>query len=525
MDPKKSGDVVFETIPEPAGPSPLGGVQPVAEEIDLSAVDETPTPPTPVTQTTTITTETAEPATLAGPSPLSGAQPEPIDTTFDLEDPHEGSNKTKIFLIIGAVVFFIIMFFILFKVITSFTGGKSDSSSKEVTLTYWGLWEDKTTIDPLIAEYKKKNPKVTIKYEKKDPQSYREKLLARSKDGNGPDIFRFHNTWLPTIKDVVAPVPSAVMTATEYESTFYPITKTDLKVGDQYYGIPLEIDGLVLLYNTDLFKQAGIAVGPKSWDDITAYSSKLTVVGPSGIVTSGIALGSATNIEHFSEILGLMLLQNGASLSDLTTTEAVEMLAAYRRFAQQPDGRWDENMPNSISAFIQGKVAMIFVPSWQILAIKKAAPDLHFKVTTFPVVPGQKQITLASYWVEGVSKYKPAANQTEAWKFLKFLSQKESLTKLYENASKTRLFGEPYSRVDMRPLLEQDPYVGAVVQQAAFMQSMPVVSRTFDNGLNDAIVQYLKNAVNDTGKGVIDSEAFGTANQGIQEVLKRFDIK
>ncbi|MGB4965720.1 MAG: hypothetical protein WBO77_01270, partial [Microgenomates group bacterium] len=157
MDPKKSGDVVFETIPEPQIP-PAGG-PPITEEIDLSAVDETPTPPTPVTQTTTITTETAEPATLAGPSPLSGAQPEPIDTTFDLEDPHEGSNKTKIFLIIGAVVFFIIMFFILFKVITSFTGGKSDSSSKEVTLTYWGLWEDKATIDPLIAEYKKKNPK------------------------------------------------------------------------------------------------------------------------------------------------------------------------------------------------------------------------------------------------------------------------------------------------------------------------------------------------------------------------------
>lgn len=510
MDPKKSDDVVFETITEPTP----AAVPPTTEEIDLSAVEDTPA-----------TTEPHdEPAAAAQPAPVS-AQPDPIDTNFDFDDPHEGSNKTKILLIIGAVIFFIVLFFVIFKVFTSFFGGSNSSSSKAITLTYWGLWEDKDVIEPLIAEYTKKNPKVTIRYEKKDPQNYREKLLARSKDGNGPDIFRFHNTWLPTIKDVVSPLPSSIMSTNEYESTFYPITKTDLKVGDQYYGIPLGIDGLVLLYNTDLFKQAGIALGPKSWEDIAPYSSKLTVVGPSGIVTAGIALGTATNVEHFSEILGLMLLQNGASLSDLTSKEAVDMLAAYRRFAQQPDGRWDENMPNSVSAFIQGKVAMIFVPSWQILAIKKAAPDLNFKVTTFPVVPGAKQITLANYWVEGVSKYKPAANQTEAWKFLKFLSEKESLTKLFENASKNRLFGEPYPRVDMRPLLEQDPYLGPVIQQAAFMQSMPAVSRTYDNGLNDAIVQYLKNAVNDTGKGVTDEEAFLTANRGIQEVLKRFDIK
>ncbi len=517
MDPKKSGDVVFETIPEPPVP-PAPGISSVPEEIDLSAVDETP--PTPPASPNPVITEAAAP-----PSPTEPL-PNPIDMNFDLEDPREGGNKAKIFIIIGAIVFFLILFFVIFKVFTSFFGSKSSSSSsKDITLTYWGLWEDKAVIDPLIVEYKKKNPKVTIKYEKKDPQSYRDKLLARSKDGNGPDIFRFHNTWLPTIKDVVAPLPTDIMTVAEYETTFYPITKNDLKVGEQYFGIPLGIDGLVLLYNTDLFKQAGISVGPKGWDDITTYSSKLTVVGPSGIVTSGIALGTAENIEHFSEILGLMLLQNGASINDLTSKEAIDMLSVYRRIAQQPEARWDENMPNSISAFIQGKVAMIFAPSWQIHTIKKAAPDLNFKVTTFPVVPGQKQITLANYWVEGVSKYKPAANQTEAWKFLKFLSQKESLTKMYENASKTRLFGQPYPRVDMRPLLEQDPYAGPVIQQAAFMQSMPVVSRTYDNGINDNIVQYLKNAVNDTSKGVADEAALSTANQGVQEVLRRFDLK
>ncbi len=514
MDPKKSSVPIFETVTE-EDVVPKNAIQ--EEHIDLSEVDDTPAK-IPVPQ----------PALVPDDVPSEPVQPEreEITTTFDLDHPEdEGNHKTRIFIIIGGIIFFIVIFFILFKIVTSFLGGGSGIGSKKVTLTYWGLWEDKAVVEPLIKEYTKKNPNVTIVYEKKDPHSYREKLLARSKDGNGPDIFRFHNTWLPSIKDVLAPLPKAVLSSSEYESTFYPITKKDLKVGDLYYGIPLEIDGLVLLYNTDLFKQGGIAVGPKSWEDIAAYSGKLTVVGPAGIITSGIALGTAENIEHFSEILGLMLLQNEASLSDLTSKEAVEMLSAYRKLAQLPNARWDENMPNSISAFTQGKVAMIFVPSWEILTIKQIAPDLNFKVTSIPVVPGGKQITLANYWVEGVSKNKPAANQLESWKFIKFLSTRESLSKLFKNASQKRLFGEPYSRVDMRPLLEQDQYLGPVVQQAAFMESLPVISRTYDGGLNDAIVQYLKNAVNDTSKGVTDQEAFATANQGIHKVLTQFGIK
>jgi len=33
------------------------------------------------------------------------------------------------------------------------------------------------------------------------------------------------------------------------------------------------------------------------------------------IVTGGIALGTAENIEHFSDILGLMFLQNGVNIN------------------------------------------------------------------------------------------------------------------------------------------------------------------------------------------------------------------
>lgn len=179
-------------------------------------------------------------------------------------------------------------------------------------------------------------------------------------------------------------------------------------------------------------------------------------------------------------------------------------------------------MTSSTTAFIQEKVAMIIVPSWEILSIKSANPDIDIKVVPVPVVPGTPLISVASYWVEGVSRF--SNNQLESWKFLKFLTEKENMTKLYEIESKIRPFGEPYSRIDLAPLLIQDPYLGAVMKQANNLVSLPLISKTMDNGLNDEIIKYMENAINSTILGVSYKEALATAKSGIDQVFTKYNI-
>jgi len=427
-------------------------------------------------------------------------------------------GKLKYLLFFGFIIIFFIFLFLIFRFF--FSGKKSNSS---ITLTYWGLWEEEQVFKPLIEDYKKQNPYVVINYQKMSPENYREKLIARSKNGQGPDIFRFHNTWLPEIKEVASPLPSSIMSNQEFEKTFYKIHQKDLKVGNYYYGLPLEIDGLVLVYNNNLFKKAGIANEPVTWEDIAMIVPRLTVKDRNGqLITSGIAIGTASNLEHFSDIFGLLLLQNGGKLAELDQPEAVGALEAFRKFAEKPDNFWDESMPNSITAFIQEKVAMILVPSWQVLVIKAANPEIDLRVTQVPFVPGGKPISIANYWVEGVNKYSP--HQLEGWKFLRFLVEKDNLTKLYEIQSKIRLFGEPYSRVDLAPLLSQNPYLAAVIKQADNFVSLPLVARTVDNGLNDGIISYIGNAINATISGVSYGEALRTAKQGIDQILNQYNL-
>ncbi len=428
------------------------------------------------------------------------------------------NSRSKYFIVIGGVIFFFVVLFFLLKVVLK--GG----NTKPVTLTYWGLWEDKNIFDPIIASYQRIHPNVKINYEKMDPQDYRDKLLARAKNGQGPDVFRFHNTWIPEIKDVVAPVPRSVMTNADFEKTFYKIFQKDLKIGDFYYGIPLYLDGLVLIYNDSLLKKAGISAPPATWDDLTDDVTRLTVKDTTGtIITAGIALGLASNVDHFSDILGLMIIQNGATLKNLDKDEAAGALESFRKFAEPPNNYWDDTLPNSVTAFAQEKVGMIFAPSWEILTIKSANPDIQLKVAQIPIVPGQNRVSIANYWSEGVSHY--SQNQNEAWQFVHYLSEKDTMTKMYEAESKLRLFGEPYSRVDLGTLLVQNQYIGPVIKQADSYVSSPLVAKTYDNGLNDEIIQYLENAINATTQGLAYGDALKTAKLGIDQVFSKYKIE
>jgi len=398
---------------------------------------------------------------------------------------------------------------------------------KEVILTYWGLWEPEGAIKPIIAEFEAKNPNIKIQYSKQSHKQYRERLQAAVERGDGPDIFRFHNTWVPMLKNQLSPIPDTVMSASQFKDTYYTVMANDLIGGQVVYGIPIMMEGLGLLYNEDLFVAAGITAPPTTWEELLAIVPKIAKPEGTGFAVSAIALGTTGNIENFSDILATMLMQNGANLSVPKGNEAEETLAFYHKFANPTDPvyTWNETMDNSMYAFANGKVAMIFAPSWRIFDIiemsKQVNPALKFKVAPIPQLPGNT-VTWASYWAEGISEKSKYKKQAAA--FISFLTSRETMTKLYVEASKVRLFGEPYARKDMASLLLTDPYVGPFINQAKDARSFPLASRTHDNGLNDRMMKYLENAVNAVTGGSSPSQELDTVVSGFSQVLSSYGL-
>lgn len=504
------------STPEPALPSqspnrgePAGGfVPPQPPEEALGGIEQPPEQPP------TMPPDTVVPPVSRG------------TISFD----EEGGGKKRLLLkpILFGLLGIIFLATLGFTAKTFLFKEKIQVTKEPVTITYWGLWEDASVMSGLISEYEGKNKDIKIKYVKQSKEDYRERLvntLARGGPGT-PDIFRFHNTWVPMLSSGLASLSPQVMDAATFQKTFYPTASQDLRRGVDIVGIPLMFDGLGLYINADIFTKAG-KNPPVTWDDLRKLAIELTAKDNGGnIEQAGVALGRTDNVDHWEDVLALMMIQNGADLANPTGKLAEDSLAFFTVFSTK-DKVWDETLPFSTQAFAAGKLAMYFGPSWRAFEIKTLNPNLAFKVVPVPQLPKSNprdpDITWASYWAEGVwskSKY-----QKQAWDFLKFLASRGSLQKLYQAAAASRLFGQAYPLPEMGNLLTSDPVVGAYVKQAPYARSWYLASRTFDGqtGINSRISAYFADAVNGVvSAGKSPKEVLGTVESGVKQVLSSY---
>lgn len=466
--------------------------------------------------------ETAVPQTQEG----EGSPPPPAFSTSSVGAAGGLGGDSlikKILPIVGVVIGVGIIIFLILKVVlpkiqgtkTGETGADSASKTK-TSLTYWGLWESEGVVSQIIADYEQEHPEVTINYVQHSPKDYRERLQSALASGEGPDIFRYHNTWVPMLKTELDTAPKGTVNLEDY----FPIVTQDLQVGTELVGIPLMFDGLALYYNPRLFDEAGKSV-PTTWEEMRKTAKEMTVNDNKGkIQTAGVALGTTNNVDNFSDILGLMLLQNGADPAKASSSLVEETLRFYTIFTKT-DRVWNETLPASTYAFAIEKVAMILAPSWRAFQIKEINPDLVFRTAPVPQLPGAG-VTWASYWVEGVSKR--SKNARSAWDFLKYLSSDTALTKMYTNQANSRLFGEPYPKKSLAKSLESDPIVGAFVKQGETAKSWYLASRTYDNGINDRIIKYYEDAINKLLVGKSSTEALQPVAAGVAQVLSQYGL-
>ncbi len=422
-------------------------------------------------------------------------------------------------IIIGLMVVVFILFIIFGFIIPLFR----KSSTNSATITFWGLWEDNSIIQPILDDFKRQYPNITVNYVKEDVKQYRDRLSTRIQNGTGPDVFEFHNTWLPQLSNTLLPLPSDTISKKDFENSFYPVAQNDLIKNGAIYGIPLEVDTLSLYVNTQIFQAAGVKV-PDNWDDFSRVARSLTVIDENGkIKTAGAALGTFDNINHAPDIISLLLIQNGADINNLNATSknASDALTFYTSFATGNQKVWDETLDPSLLAFAKGELGMYFGYSWDFFTIKALNPSLTFQIYPVPHLPG-RNMTVASYWSAAVSI--KSQHQKEALTFIKFLSKPETEEKLFALESKTRVFGEPYAIKSLADKLQGNSFVFPFVSAAKNAASSFFASGTYDDGLNSQMDTYLGNAV----RSMLDNDtsadsAVATLSQGVSQVLKQYE--
>lgn len=451
-------------------------------------------------------------------------------------------DKKQLIIFGGIGLAIVLIFILIFGVLVP---NLRRNSGKKTVINYWGLWEDSSVINGIIADYEAKNPNIQIKYTQQQRNDYRTRLAGRlTKTGQSgeevPDIFRIHSTWIPMFRNILAPVPTTTANNLKLDNDFFDTYKRDLKEGNSYLAIPLMYDGLALFYNKDLIDAAQVEL-PKSWWNLENAANKLTVRDNSGnIKIAGAAMGLVDNIDHWSDILGLMAKQNGVNflINDPTNNKKLQDVIAFYTLFATKDKVWNSSLPSSTEMFAAGKLAFYFAPSWRIFNIEEMNPNLKFEITTVPQLPTLANVPIdqitndtdltdihwSTYWVEGVNS--KSKNQKEAWKFLEYLASNENLEKMFTTESQIRSFGEIYPKKSLAESLASNPKINPFTSKADKAENWYLASRTFDDGLNDEMIKYFGDAVNSVVKNGKDpSDVMTPLRNGVNQLIQKYQLK
>ncbi len=331
-----------------------------------------------------------------------------------------------------------------------------------VTLNWWVIWEEPSDFSPLISQFQAVYPHVNINVRKLRYEEYKDALIEAWAKGVGPDIFSLPNTWIREYaKEWLEPMPNSVFLKKEIETgpgcfkkrkiltkeekllrvedlskLFVAQVEKDVVINNKIYGLPLSFDTLVLYYNRDLLDVAKIPLPPKTWEEFIQQVKKLTLIDKEGnIYQAGAALGTTNNIERPTDILSLLMMQVGTSMSnpdgfatfnqplagDPNYFPAEEALRFYTDFQDKNKEiyTWNKEMPRALELFTQGKLAFFFGYAYHLPLIRSQGPNIPLGIAKMPQPEGTiKEINFAHYQVQVVSK--KSENKDLAWAFLKF---------------------------------------------------------------------------------------------------------
>jgi len=381
-------------------------------------------------------------------------------------------------------------------VIGGIFGGKAGLGQAQ-TLTVWGLWEKPDVMGVLIKKYQETHSNITINYEDRsvvNANDYKDRIFTRAREkAEGADIVMVHNSWVPRLYAALTPMPAKLMTSQKYAELFYPSAVDSAVFQGKIYAAPAYYDGLVLLYNKKHFEEVGQRTPPTAWEEFRRLALQLSVYAGDGsnrtLIRAGAAIGNSSNIEHFSDILGLLFAQAGVKVpGDLDTKAAQDALVFYTNFVKE-DGVWSDSFPEAVTAFAQEKVSMIFVPAWRIVDILAAAPDLDFGVAIVPQVSLDNPVSWASYWMYAVPNV--GSKSAAAWDFLNFLMQEDQQLTLFSEASKTRPFGAAYSLKSLAAQLSSNVYLSPLLSTAPFGKSYEMAGRAGNKKQTDALKEVI----------------------------------
>ena len=319
------------------------------------------------------------------------------------------------------------------------------SAQEKATVTFWSPFPI-PFYEPWASwvtdTFNKTHPHIKLKTTPIPWDRIEDKLLPAIAAGNPPDVVQ----WRRPVFDY-AVRGQAVRLDQFVESDpqvnpedWYPGVWYDVTYEDHVYALPFESDSLVLYWNKDYFREAGLdpEKPPKYISELDAYVEKLTKENPQGdydVLGFNPWVGRSSEFMHWGWKNGGVFYDHESGRITAANPENVEMLeweVGYaKKYGAEKMGALQEASVTAgpggeaVGMFSIGLTAMRVGGSYFYTRIDKYGPDIDYGITRYVPIPkgGQNAgisegtLILIPAGAKGIKEYPESV-----WEFMRWYS-------------------------------------------------------------------------------------------------------
>jgi len=389
------------------------------------------------------------------------------------------------------------------------------------TVTFWSRDSDQALIEPVIAAYNGSHP-TQIKATFIPAAQFVQKFAAATAGGEAPDLIAVDLIYMPSF--IAAKQMTDITDMAKALPFFDKLNKAQMREGTaegKIYSVPFSADGSVLVYNKNLFKQAGLdpEKPPTNMQEMMDMSKKITALGNGtyGFYFSGNCPGcnAFTMMPYIWASGGDILSEDGKTVT-VTDPNVKTVLTWYHQMwadKQIPESAKVDTGSDFFNVFASGKIGMVGSGAFAIAALKKDHPDLDFGVVPLPGLKTGQQSSFAGGDVIGIptgSKHVKEATDFITW-YLSEDVQLEQVAKINGLPVREDLVDNQYSKKDPR-------YI--TVGNAMYKFGKTPYSVHYNEIWNDANGPWLAMIQKAVFDGNID-EAINDAQQQITQIVSQ----
>lgn len=302
----------------------------------------------------------------------------------------------------------------------------SSAAPGKTVITYWNGFTggDGDTLKAIVDEYNKSNTKnIEVQMNIMPWDSLYQKLSTALPVGQGPDIIAFDTARIGTYaKPGALAAIDDLYSSGGIDSSLIPSTLNDnLKFEGKYYGVPQNLATLLLYYNKDMFKAAGLDPDspPKTWDQLADDALKLTRT-VNGEQQYGFGMATNNTIPMWPIMIwaggGDIIGQDGRSV--INSKANVATITKWATLIKK-----DKIAPPTMSGaeidklFESQKLAMYFCGPWTTATLDKA--KVNYGLAEPPAGPAG-EVTLGD--AVAMVMTKSSAHKDQVYDFFKYWS-------------------------------------------------------------------------------------------------------